>query len=263
MKVEKHLITNAARTLVVFFVLIFASFWAGGISMSQASQEKVNELLKKATYVGMEVCATCHEKQFNAFKLSTHAKFVTSETEGVANGCETCHGPGSLHAESGGGKGNNIINPRKDPEICFTCHTEKRMEFKLPFRHPVLEGKMSCADCHDLHGDAKITATSMEDKNDVCFKCHKDKRGPYVYPHDAMEEGCTTCHKVHGSITDKMLLARDQNLCLRCHIGTDFPKIGGPSGSSHGSRLSTGSTCWSGGCHISVHGSNFDHHLFK
>ena len=141
--------------------------------------------MKGATFVGTETCATCHEKQDGEFRLSTHARIaVEGETEGVAQGCEMCHGPGSIHAENGGGRGT-MINPRKKPEICFTCHMDKNMEFRLPYRHPVLEGKMSCADCHNLHGvDARPwTATSMDDANEVCFKCHTDKRGPFTWEH--------------------------------------------------------------------------------
>jgi nitrate reductase cytochrome c-type subunit len=53
-----------------------------------------------------------------------------------------------------------------------------------------------------------------------------------------------------------MLVARDANLCLRCHAQSNFPVIGR---SAHASRLN--STCYSAGCHTAPHGSNFDDHL--
>ena len=152
-----------------------------------------------------------------------------------------------------------IINPRKDPSACFACHLDKKAEFKLPFHHPVMEGKMSCADCHSAHGEEvrPWTATSMEGVNEACFKCHKEQRGPFAWEHEALREGCTTCHKVHGSIHEKMLVARDNNLCLRCHTQVNFPTIGKQG---HEGRLPQG-TCFSAGCHTAVHGSNFDDHL--
>jgi len=59
-----------------------------------------------------------------------------------------------------------------------------------------------------------------------------------------------------------MLVARDANLCLRCHLAELAPgfNIGGySSGGAHAnalaSRLSEGA-CWSAGCHEDVHGSN-------
>ncbi|MDP2654401.1 MAG: cytochrome c3 family protein [Candidatus Omnitrophota bacterium] len=250
----------------VIWIFMMAGLWGMALAAGYASAEeaKVSQTVdgltaaKGAEYVGTETCASCHEEAYKEYQLSTHARIeVKGETE-TAQGCEMCHGPGSVHVENGGGKGT-IINPKKNPEICFTCHLDKKTEFRLPFHHPVVEGKMGCVDCHQPHGvDVKPwTSTSMEDINEACFKCHSEQRGPYVWEHEVLREGCTTCHKVHGSINDKMLVARDNNLCLRCHAQMNFPTIGN---SSHSSRLPN-STCMSAGCHTAVHGSNFDEHL--
>lgn len=222
------------------------------------SAEGVLPFNKDAKYVGEETCAACHEQQHKEYLLSTHARIEVKGDETTAQACEMCHGPGSIHADAGGGKGT-IVNPRKNPEICFSCHLDKKAEFHLPYRHPVLEGKMSCADCHNLHGtDARPWAsTTLGDVNEACFKCHENKRGPFVWEHEALREGCVTCHKVHGSIHDKMLLARDSNLCLRCHTQTNFPTMGK---NNHAARIPQGA-CFSAGCHTAVHGSNFDDHL--
>ena len=214
--------------------------------------------LKGAQFVGSESCGACHEKEAKEFKLSTHAR-VGIPHEGVeVKGCEMCHGPASLHVAASGGK-NNIVNPKKDVNACFACHMEKKMEFYLPFHHPVLEGKMSCTDCHSPHGEnvRPWSATTLAGVNEACFNCHKEQRGPFVWEHEAVREGCTTCHQVHGSIHAKMLVARDNNLCLRCHTQMNFPMIGKQS---HAGRLPQG-TCFSAGCHTAVHGSNFDDHL--
>ena len=241
------------------FILLAGIFSPAVLSVQAADEVDLKTLLQKgATYVGTETCAACHEKENKEFNLSTHARLDVQGAETEAQGCEMCHGRGSMHVDNGGGKGT-IVNPRKDPDTCFKCHMDKKMEFRLPFHHPVLEGKMSCADCHNVHGvDARPwTATSMEDANETCFKCHKEQRGPYVWEHQALRDGCTTCHKVHGSITDKMLVARDANLCLRCHIQTTFTRVGN---SNHNNRNMQG-TCWSAGCHTAPHGSYFDRHF--
>ena len=246
-----------AKATVIVLALVFGLFWTMGVPSVRADQARVNQMLKKATYVGMDVCVTCHDKEAKEYKLSSHYRaFVKDDTTG-AEGCETCHGPGSIHVDNGGGKGS-IINPKRDPEICFTCHTDKKMEFRLPYHHPVLEGKMSCTDCHNAHGIdvTPWTATSEDGVNEVCFKCHTDKRGPYIWKHDALKDGCTTSQPVHGSVNDKMLVARDYNLCLKCHSLTSSPNF-----YSHaGGRLSEGA-CWSAGCHQAIHGSNFNDHF--
>ncbi len=256
----------SVKTKNIFRLACFNVFWVGVfllLLMSTRAQASppVPDLAgspKGATYVGTDTCLACHEKEGKEFQLSTHSRINISKEDGTANGCEMCHGPGSVHADNGGGRGT-MINPRKNPEICFTCHMDKKMEFRLPYRHPVLEGKMSCSDCHSLHGsDSRPwTATSVEGVNEVCFKCHKEQRGPFPWEHQALRDGCTSCHKVHGAITDKMLVARDNNLCLRCHIQTTFPNIGN---SNHNTRLVEGA-CWSAGCHTAPHGSYFDRHL--
>ena len=245
------------KALMVALALVIGLFWVGGVSSVRADQNKVNEMLylKKAKYVGMETCLTCHEKEGKEYKLSSHYRaFIKNDTTG-AEGCETCHGPGSIHVDNGGGLGT-MINPKKNPEVCFSCHTDKKMQFRLPYHHPVLEGKMSCTDCHDPHGiDARPwSATSENGVNDVCLKCHTDKRGPFVFEHDALKDGCTACHQVHGSVNDKMLIARDYNLCLRCHAMNNFPWDHGQGGRYPDM---TYGACWSAGCHQAIHGSNF------
>lgn len=236
--------------------LFLALFCVAGPRAAQAvvGAKAPDTSMKGATYVGSETCITCHEEQGKQFKLSPHARISPTKAEDGVQGCEACHGPGSIHAENGGGKGNAIINPKKDPSTCFACHMEKKLEFRLPNHHPVLEGKMSCTDCHEMHGpDAKPSLTSEESVNEVCFKCHKDQQGPFVYEHAAMREGCTTCHKVHGSINEKMLVARDFNLCLKCHDQSSFPNMAG--GGSHSTDIQRSGACWT--CHFKPHGSNF------
>jgi predicted CXXCH cytochrome family protein len=217
-----------------------------------------------AKFVGTKECKQCHSDQTDHFATASHAKLALSDPKVGDTGCEACHGPGSIHVSAGGGKGN-IVNPRKSPEACFQCHLDKRGEMSLPHTHPVLAGKVSCVDCHDVHSGKSVRGGGAElaASTETCLKCHTQQAGPFIYPHQAIrEEGCVACHNPHGSVNDKMLVARDANLCLRCHLADITPgfNIGGyKSGGAHanvaGARLSEG-TCWSAGCHEDVHGSN-------
>ena len=256
---------NGILIFFSFAVLLVVSFIFSGPACALDKDLDQNELslatrlkMKGAKFVGSETCESCHDKETNEFKHSTHSRIAISGDELHGQGCEMCHGAGSVHVDEGGTRGS-IVNPKNDPTACFACHTDKKAEFRLPSHHPVLEGKMSCTDCHSPHGEdvRPWSATTMKGVNEACTKCHKDQRGPFVWEHEALQEGCTTCHKVHGSINDKMLIARDSNLCLRCHTQANFPIVGK---SSHSGRLPNGS-CFSAGCHTAVHGSNFDEHL--
>ena len=220
-----------------------------------------------ATFVGTKECATCHEKLVRDFRTADHAKLQAKGKNSIDMGCESCHGPGSKHVEAGGGKGL-IVNPRKSPETCFQCHVEKKAQFSLPYTHPVLSGKVSCGDCHNPHTGnvVKGGGTQLSRKNETCFQCHKQQAGPFVFTHDAVREGCTTCHSPHGSVNQKMLNERNQTLCLKCHVDANSAGTVSATMGGSGNHGGTGSdwqrgTCWSAGCHESIHGSNVNNRL--
>ncbi len=213
-----------------------------------------------AHYVGNSACYDCHTNITRVFNASPHARlhFDDAKLKGES-GCESCHGPGSLHIQAGGGRGKFIANPGKDPASCFNCHLDIQAAFSLPQHHPVPEHKMNCIQCHDPHGPDIFKAGSglaMARQNETCASCHREQTRPFVFEHEAMREGCATCHNPHGSPNRKLLVESDPNLCLKCHAQTP-----GPAGEifigkiSHTLLLRQG-TCWSAGCHTAIHGSN-------
>jgi DmsE family decaheme c-type cytochrome len=124
---------------------------------------------------------------------------------------------------------------------------EIRSKFYLPTRHRVLEGAMLCSDCHTPHGAR--TRASLRRWNkfnmDVCFTCHPEKRGPWVFEHPPVKfEGCDTCHDPHGSPNRFLLMHRDvRRVCIQCH------------GQRHqGDFLFSTEVCIN--CHTQIHGSN-------
>lgn len=233
-----------------------------------------------ATYIGSEQCDMCHDNIYKNFPTADHARLMAQGTNALDAGCESCHGPCSTHAESGGdtkppytftsGRSETssygahlAVEPARSEEtVCYQCHADVRGQFNLPNHHPVPEGRMTCSDCHDPHKGSILAGggTSLLSENEMCLRCHPAQQGPFVFEHAALREGCTTCHNPHGSVNPKLLVNRNSNLCLKCHFvqqsGTQL-LIGG---SDHTLRLSQG-TCWTAGCHEAVHGSRVNPQL--
>ena len=240
-----------------------AAFAAAMISCSTTRTILAPPAIPGATFVGSKACADCHDVIARDFKTADHARLMAKGKNAENAGCESCHGPGSLHVSSGGAA-KTIVNPGKSPDACFQCHLEVRAKFNLPHHHPVLEGKISCADCHNPHKGSVVKgggAMNVLGKNETCFQCHTEQRGPFVFEHQALREGCVTCHTPHGSVNQKLLTERNQTLCLKCHFqqqqanGRIF--IGNVE---HTDDLPRG-TCWSAGCHEAIHGSQVNNHF--
>jgi predicted CXXCH cytochrome family protein len=230
-------------------------------------------MIPGAKYVGMDQCALCHEKQVKDFNLTQHSRLQIRAAQGKDEpeglGCEGCHGPGSLHVDAGGGKGKFIISG-KNPDACFQCHLDKKAEFSLQYHHPVIEGRMDCTACHNPHG-ANINTTiemPMGRANETCAQCHRNQSRPHVFEHEALREGCVVCHNPHGSINPKLLVQRDNNLCLKCHAQVASPTVSGatfigtmPHAGFGPTEFLKQGTCYSAGCHTAVHGSDVNSHL--
>lgn len=223
------------------------------------------ETQRDATTVGAETCAACHDDIVKRHRLSTHYGTMGPGKQGdmKQEACESCHGPGSLHAE----EGNPKFITKNSAEACFSCHAEKRARFELQFHHPVTEGRMNCADCHEIHAPVTTMSgrTSLQRPNEACFKCHKEFKGPYVFEHEPMREACQVCHEPHGGVYEKLLVADQSSLCLRCHweqaANTTGGTLGGvthglkPVGSGGDYEIGEGEECTDH--HRAVHGSNF------
>jgi predicted CXXCH cytochrome family protein len=248
-----------------FLFLLIAVFSAGALLLNSCSTPNATVMvpleIPGATFVGNDACADCHAPITQKFPGSIHSR-VHFDQEKLPGGtsCESCHGPASKHVAMPGRR--FIINPRKDSSACFQCHLETRAEFQLPHHHPVLENKMNCVQCHDPHGSDIFKpkgGLAMARLDESCAQCHREQTRPFVFEHAAMREGCTVCHNPHGSINRKMLTESDANLCLKCHAQVQGAGRGEIYiGSVPHTDLLRQGTCWTAGCHSSVHGSNIE-----
>jgi len=169
--------------------------------------------------------------------------------------CISCHSP--HHSTT-----KDFLLVKAQPVLCYGCHLNKKAEFSMPFHHRVNEGLIQCSDCHNPHGTVgpkQVRTSSTQDA--VCFKCHSDKQGPFVYEHPPMKvDGCESCHMVHGGPNPHLLKVSNVNLlCLQCHTTSSFS--GAPGAPSFHNQASFFQSCVL--CHSAIHGSNFSSTFFK
>lgn len=201
-----------------------------------------------------EKCLTCHEKAGQAnYEASMHAR------RNVA--CTSCH---SVHAPKSATGG---LKTRTDTDTCFTCHKTERAKAMRTSRHPVRDGKMSCSSCHNPHDGATPKMIAAASVNELCYKCHTEKRGPFLFEHAPVREDCVSCHEPHGSNHKRLLTAKMPNLCWNCHFtGSGHFGSGDNLSTEKGARVApvTGfptvnsrfveKSCKN--CHTNLHGSN-------
>ncbi len=114
-----------------------------------------------SAYIGSEACKQCHQDIYDGFKKAPHWQAVMNESlPPDKRGCESCHGPGAKHSESGG---KGLIVGFKKTEVkgwsnaCLKCH-ERMTHFSKSGRAADIEGRVACNDCHHIHGASKAGA---------------------------------------------------------------------------------------------------------
>lgn len=190
-----------------------------------------------------ERCLTCHQQnqERGNWSRSPHA------TNAVT--CIGCHSP--HHARE-----SNALLIAATPALCYRCHTEQKADFAKPFRHRVNEGLIQCQDCHNPHGGyiVRRALRTTPSQEEVCYKCHRDKQGPFLYEHLPVKtEGCVSCHTPHGSVNPRLLRVQPVNvLCMQCH--SPAPNSATPAIPSFHNQTQKYQACTM--CHPMIHGSN-------
>ena len=88
------------------------------------SDKSVKLMTKKLTPEELKGCYACHTTGYGQ-----PGGFVSFEkTPDLGHlGCESCHGPGSAHVDSGGGKSNIVGKGRMNIAQCEKCHKNERV----------------------------------------------------------------------------------------------------------------------------------------
>ncbi len=204
-----------------------------------------------------DTCLECHEK-------NQQANYVSSMHDRRNVACTECHGVHSF-------KSNKAqLKTTTDTETCVRCHKSERAKSMRASHHPVREGKMGCASCHNPHDGARPKMLKADSANELCYQCHTEKRGPFAFEHAPVREDCISCHEPHGTNHPRLLTQKLPNLCWNCHFsgsghfgsgdnastsqGVPVAPPGSPSGFPTVNSRFVERSCRT--CHVKVHGSN-------
>ncbi len=200
--------------LVVWLAVIFTGLPA----LTAVAQDNRTNGLPEAQYTaeGMERCLRCHAGERMMLMAETaHGNPQNTHTPWAQKGCESCHGPGSLHASRArGGRGLPSLVTFQDDEsaqkqtaACVGCHADDMGD--LPGMEWVGSAHdshdMTCISCHAAHVVGN-PLTEQKQQRDSCAKCHSKQ----LANHSRFKDkgivfdnlSCYNCHDVHQLIRE-------------------------------------------------------------
>jgi len=189
-----------------------------------------------------KVCLTCHQ---------SHGRlgWFGSRHETADLPCAACH---QVHRAR-----DRVFDSLAQQQVCFDCHPRRRSDALKASAHPLRFGSMSCADCHDPHNGNHDFLLQQATTVETCYRCHAEKRGPFLWEHAPASEDCSLCHQPHGSNHPALLRKRPPLLCQQCHSPAGHSSVAYTSelfDDPDQNRFMLGRACLN--CHAQVHGSN-------
>ena len=208
-----------------FLLILSALFVSCNWPISVSAQEAVRKPTRTPIYTkeGTESCLLCHSgEKIRAIASSPHLDMQIPGSPALAHGCESCHGPGSIHiSRAHGGKGFPLLtrfgrgksnSPREEQlNACLSCHADESMgDTRIVFVGSAHDRpNINCSNCHDMHAQTD-QMSDQDTQTKTCNKCHRGdiKRHPRFedksIDFDALS--CSACHDVHAP-----LMSEDQS----------------------------------------------------
>ena len=218
-------------------VAVATSFIAGLASAQVVTKDQVAKPAHDlaSQYVGPNACKTCHEDLFAGLQKTRHWNSFLKTKEGAEpHSCETCHGPGAEHVNSGGDKSKIFVFKDQAPEViskrCLSCHALKPEHANFE-RSAHAKNGVSCISCHSPHFAKESRKLLVEKQPLLCYSCHTEQKADFSKPfRHRVNEGllkCTDCHNVHGSPMPRSVRVAEEEdaVCYKCHRNLQGPWV--------------------------------------
>jgi len=183
----------------------------GFATLAIAQNDRPSTQAAQFTAGGTESCMRCHAGENMAIVGETpHGDKDNPDSPFAQQGCESCHGPGSLHvsrARGGAGFpallrfGDRKTRPEQN-QACLDCHAQDMgdtpgMEWQGSLHDTP---RMTCVGCHTLHS-AENDMLDKQTQTQTCSRCHEEQISAHK---DFQSKGivfdrlmCSDCHDVH------------------------------------------------------------------
>ncbi len=185
----------------VCVLLMSVNLWTAGAAVGQDLSMPTAET------------ATCQTEACHA--NTANSKFAHGP---VAQGkCQACHAFDT--------PANHTFKlTRPASELCQSCHT---LNHRDVIHKPVQQGR--CMDCHEPHGSDHRMMLIDDPTRGLCIGCHKQEGfSDKQFKHGPVAAGaCILCHEPHSSWQPKLLVEKQDTLCLTCHAQELRPKSDG------------------------------------
>jgi DmsE family decaheme c-type cytochrome len=199
--------------VLVALIFLHASLaWA--VETTEIQTEK---RVPSFTEDGTEACLRCHSgEKMRAIASSSHGNSENPGSPFAGNGCESCHGPGSIHvSRAHGGRGfpplttfgrGKDTSPREEQiHACLTCHADTNTGTKrIGFIGSVHDKRtINCSTCHQVHVETD-PLTDQDQQAATCYRCHRKQKEEHPRFEgksiDFNALSCSTCHDVHYAV---------------------------------------------------------------
>jgi DmsE family decaheme c-type cytochrome len=182
-------------------------------------------------YVGEAMCLTCHDTQ--KYEGTAHGLKSNPRTPAATHGCESCHGPGKAHVDSGGDNTKIVrlkaLAPQESSATCTSCHDRRTHALWAGSQHD--QRNVGCVTCHSVHSPKGPSQLVAKSEADVCATCHRNVvNKQHRFNHMPVREGqltCSSCHNPHGSVNLRLLKTGTtiDESCASCHAEKRGPYL--------------------------------------